>query len=250
MSSATHLIVTIKRLLRSRQITYRTLGQSLGLSEASVKRLFASERFTVDRLHQISELLGMTVVEMLQEAELTTPRLRFLTYEQEELLVSDEKLLLVTVCVLNHWSLTDILTAYKLSEAECIKYLLYLDKMGIVQLHPNNRIRLAVDREFAWLPGGPIRHSFSKQGLPEFFDSQFNAGHETMDFAVGMLTDAASGQLLVELGKVRSKLAALHESSSSAPLQDKRGISLLMAVRSWEPTAFNKYRRRPKKSKV
>ncbi|WGS55266.1 helix-turn-helix transcriptional regulator (plasmid) [Paraburkholderia sp. D15] len=243
MAGAAQLMATIKRLLKSRQMTYKTVAQALELSEASVKRLFASERFTIDRLEQISELLGLTMVELLQESESSRPRLRLLSPEQEARLVADQKLMLVSVCVLNHWTMKDIVAAYRLSESECIKQLLVLDSMGIIQVHANNRIRLLAARDFDWIPNGPIRRSFLKVGLPEFLNSQFDGHDESLDFAYGVLTEAASTQLHAELRKLRSRLAALHEASSSASPQEKRGIAVLLAARSWEPDSFRKLRR-------
>ncbi|MES2261230.1 MAG: helix-turn-helix domain-containing protein [Pseudomonadota bacterium] len=244
MNASTQLIATIKRLLKSRQMTYRSVAEALDMSEASVKRLFASERFTVDRLMQISELLGMTMVELLQEAEASVPRLHLLTRSQEDRLIADVKLMLVTVCALNHWSMTDIMAAYELTEAECVKYLLVLENMGIIRLHANNRIRLLVARDFDWLPDGPIRQSFETQGVLEFLNSRFSHANDAMDFAYGMLTESAAAQLRAEMRKLRGRLAALHEASSSAPLSEKRGMAVLLAQRTWEPSAFSQLRRR------
>ncbi len=50
------LVSTVKRQLKAQGQTYRTVAQALKLSEASIKRLFASERFTVERLSQIAKL--------------------------------------------------------------------------------------------------------------------------------------------------------------------------------------------------
>jgi len=35
--------------------------------------------------------------------------------------VLDRKLLLVAVCALNHWSAEEIITAYQITHAECVK---------------------------------------------------------------------------------------------------------------------------------
>ena len=59
----TQLIATIKRQLKSKGLTYRDVARALQLSEPSVKRLFSSERFTVDRLAQISHLLEFTLAD-------------------------------------------------------------------------------------------------------------------------------------------------------------------------------------------
>ena len=243
MTQITQLISTIKQRLKAAGMTYRDVAQALDLSEPSVKRLLASGRLTVERLAQFCDLLGLTMAELLQEAELSAPRLQMLKREQEAQLVSNEKLLLVAVCALNHWSLEEIVSAYRLSKAECIKNLLVLERMGLANLKPGNRIRLLVARDFDWLPDGPIRQFFLQQGLPDFLGSRFGAPDETMDFAHGMLTKSAYAQLQVEMHRLRSKLAALHNESLTAPLSEKRGTALLLAMRVWEPQAFRKLKR-------
>ena len=166
-----------------------------------------------------------------------------LTEQQEALLVSDDKLLLVAVCAINYWTVQDIVSAYQVTKAECVKYLLMLDRMNVVALLPGDRIRVRVARDFDWLPGGPIRRYFHAHALGDFLDSRFDGEGETMTFSQGMLTEAASAELELELRRLRSKAAALHAESSSAPLAQKRGTSLLIAKRMWEPAGFQALRR-------
>lgn len=243
MTEITRLVATLKHRFKAAGLTYREVAGALGLSEPSVKRLLGNGRITVERLAQICDLLGLTMAELLHEAETSAPRLHTLSLEQEARLVSDEKFLLVTVCALNHWPVEDVVTAYRVTTAECIKYLLALDKMGLIELKPGNRIQLLVARDFDWLPGGPIRQYFSQRGLPDFMDSRFDAPDESMSFIHGMLTKGALNQLNDELFKLRSKFATLHDVSSSAPLSERSGTALVLAMRVWEPQAFRKLRR-------
>jgi transcriptional regulator with XRE-family HTH domain len=237
------LISTIKRLLKSQGITYRSLGKELELSEPSVKRLFASGRLTIERLVQISNLLGYTLAELSREAQAGQARLSLLTEKQEREVVSDPKLLMVAVCALNHWTMEEIVEYYELSVPECIKYLLQLDTLRIIDLLPGNRIRLNVSRDFDWLPFGPIRQYFKTQGMDDFLKSNFAREDETMAFVHGMFTDHALAQIQDELRRMRKRFAELHEESLSAPLSKRRGIGLLLAMRGWEPADFTKLRR-------
>lgn len=238
MTPVSQLVATIKQRLKAASLTYRDVAQALDLSEPSVKRLLSSGRLTVERLAQLCELLDLTMAQLLQEAERSIPRLQTLTHEQEGQLVANQKLLLVAVCALNHWSLEDIVSTYDVSKAECIKSLLVLERMGLANIKPGNQIKLLVARDFDWLPNGPIRQFFLRQGLPDFMKSRFEAADETLHFAHGMLTEAAYDQVQLEIHKLRNKLAALHNESLAAPLCEKRGTALLLAMRVWEPQAF------------
>jgi transcriptional regulator with XRE-family HTH domain len=239
-----NIVATVKRELKARGKTYRDVAATLNMSEASVKRLFASERFTVERLAEISELLGYTLAELLQAAASSIPELNTLTYAEESQLVGDEKLLLVTVCALNNWTVADMVGWYDLTLLETVKRLRILDLMGLIELLPGDRIRRRARRDFDWLPNGPIKHYFSQQGVSDFVSGPFDHAEESLDFSHGMLTAPALAELKVELRRLRRKLATLHEESVSAALSEKRGTGLLLAMRRWEPVGFRKLRRR------
>jgi transcriptional regulator with XRE-family HTH domain len=237
------LIVTLKRQLKAQGLTYRDVARCLDLSEGSVKRLFARGRFTLAKLAQIANLLGFTVAELWQAAASTAPMISTLTVEQEARLVSDERLLLVAVCALNHWSFAEIVEAYQLTNSETLKRLIILDRMGLLELLPGDRIRRRVSRDFEWLPDGPIRGYFAAQGLGNFVAGPFDRPPDLLQFSHAMLTDAARKELDGELHRLRGKLASLHEESVSAPLVEKHGMGLLLASREWEPPAFKCLRR-------
>jgi len=244
MSELDRLVGTLKQRLKSQGITYRELATRLGLSEASVKRMFATRRFSLDRLLEISHLLGFSLAELAQEAALSGTRLHTLSEVQERELVSDEKLLLVAVCVLNHWTFDEILAVYRLGEAECIQRLARLDRLRLLDLLPGNRVRLNVARDFDWLPAGPIRSFFRRQGLGDFLHSDFAAADEVMAFSHGMLTESALAKLQAEIRTLRRRFAELHEESLAAPLAKRHGTGMLLALREWELGAFTRLRHR------
>ena len=243
MTQIAQLMSTIKRHLKAQGLAYRDVARALELSEPSIKRMFSTERMTLDRLAQIGELLGYTLAELLEESAAPLAQVHGLTEAQETKLVADTKLLLVAVCALNHWSLADIIAAYCLTKAECLKQLLVLDRMGLITLLPGDRIRLRVARDFEWLPNGPIRRFFAGQGLQDFLDSSFAASGEIMEFAHGMLTQEAQVEVMMELRRLRAKLAALHTESKATPLPQRKGTGLLVAMREWEPAGSRALRR-------
>lgn len=245
MHEVTQTIAAVKRQLKAQGLTYRDVASALGLSEASVKRVFARETFTVERLAQIAHLLGFTLAELLAEAASEVPKLRVLTPKQEAGLVSDEKQLLVAVCAMNRWTVDEIGAEYRLSRAEVLKCLLVLDRMGLLELLPGDRIRPLVARDFDWLPDGPIRRYFMDHALTDFLQSRFDEPEETLELAQGLLTEPALAQLRQELRRLRTRMATLHEESTEAPLAQRHGVGLIFALRRWEPESFKRLRRTP-----
>ena len=72
-----------------------------------------------------------------------------LSIEQEEALTRDLTLLLVAVSVLNRWTMQDIVDWYHISTHECLRKLVQLDRLKLIELLPDNRIRLRVSANFS-----------------------------------------------------------------------------------------------------
>ena len=246
MTEITQLLQTVKRQLKHQGKTYRDLAIALDLSEASIKRQLragSDANISLERLLQISHFLGFSLMELAQEANVSEAKLHTLNQAQEKELISDTKLLLVAVCAINHWTLADIVQAYQISETECLRKLLRLDKIKLINLLPNNRIRLNIARDFDWITDGPIRHYFRSIGMSDFLDAPFKQDEEALSFVHGMLTETANAKLNAELKHLRRKFAELHAESLAAPLKNRRGTALLLAMREWEPAEFAKLRR-------
>lgn len=243
MTEIQQLLATVKRLLKASGLTYRDVANATNLSEASVKRLFSTGNVSLDRLVKLCAMLDMTLTELTQEAEASVPRLSRLDESQEAELVSDQKLLLVAVCALNHWRLADIVENYRLNEVECLQRLLRLDRMRLIDLLPGNRIRINVTRDFDWLPGGPIEGYFACHGRDDFLSGAFDGNDESIFFVHGMLTPEARKQFTAQLRKLRRQFASLHDESQHTAIGERHGTAMLLALREWEPPAFHELRR-------
>lgn len=243
MDEASKLIDWIKAELKKQGKTYADVAQALQLSEANVKRMFSVKRLSLDRLAELASCLGLTIAEVAQEASVGSTRVRGLSVLQERDLIADPKLLLVAVCSLNHWTKQEICETYALTPVEVIQRLARLDRLGIIDLLPGDRIRLKTARDFDWLPNGPIHKYFRKFGLHSFLDSAFAGGNEAFHFSHGMLTDAALDKFKLEMRRLKERFAELHQESLISPLHKRRGAGFLLASREWELEAFARLRR-------
>ena len=114
MAQINSLLSTLKKALKSHGITYAELAPKLDLSEASVKRLFAEQTISLQRLEQICQLMELEISDLVQMMNEQQPRLQHLSIQQEQEITQDLVLLLITVSVLNRWTLPDIISFYKL----------------------------------------------------------------------------------------------------------------------------------------
>ena len=243
MVQSKRLVKALKASLKARDITYAEVAGHLGLSLSSVKRLFSTGRFSLQRLEQVCDLAEIDLLELARLAEEGRLQVASLNTDQEKQLISDPALMLTAVCVLNRWTYGKILERYRFSTVQLTRLLVRLDRIGLIELLPARRIRLRVARNFAWLPGGPIHRYFVDRLQGEFLAGAFDPDRDLHRFAWGMLSDQSAAAL-------RAKIAELMDVFDEQTRRDEvradvspSASCLLVALRGWEPAAFETLRR-------
>lgn len=248
MSRASSIVDALKTCLRQRNQTYADVARGLGIAESSVKRLFAQKNFTLKRLEAICDLVKLDVADLLEAAKSTDTQLKELSEDQESALVADSKLLLVGILVINHWPIEDILTTYKYTDAELVRYLTRLDKLKVIDLLPQNHYRVRLTRYFAWRKHGPIQQFFESQVQTKFFQSSFHAEDELRLFVHGSLSPRSNNIMRQRLYKLAEEFDTLVEEDKSLSNDLREGCALLVAMRPWELEMFTAMRRDPNTS--
>ena len=243
MSTTADLVTALKKELKNAQMTYADLAQALGMAESSVKRMLAKGDMPLSRIDAICRALKLDFAEVAQRVADAQPLLKELTAEQERAVVADEKLLLVATNVLSQWTLEQMTAAYRLSEAEVIKYLAQLDRIGIIELRPLNRYRLKLAKTFRWRPHGPVMHYFRDNALLDYFAGGFDGPGEGVLLVHGSISRALAPAFQERMQRVAQDFAQQHLADQKLPLQEREGYTVLLAMRSWEFEAFASMRR-------
>ena len=156
MAVSVELIDALKRLLRGQGMTYRELAQRLKLSEAAVKRMFSLRAMSLQRLEQVCDVLDVGLVELAAESARGRESMAVLSEAQERALVSEPTLLLAMFLSLNRWRQADVLEQFAFTEPQWTGLLVKLDRLGIIELQPGNRVRALTPRNFRWRRDGPM----------------------------------------------------------------------------------------------
>ena len=246
MAGSAALIDVLKRELKARGMTYARVARELGMSEASVKRMFSQKNFTLKRLDAVCRVAHIEFSELTRTLNQQDTQISQLTHEQEKEIVTNKKLFLAAVCALNHVTFEQLISIYDIPKAECIQLLTRLDRLKFIELQPNNRIRLLVSRTFSWLPDGPIQRFFNQQAHNEYFRSRFDRPEEFMVVVNGMLSKSSSAAVVTRLKRIAREFSELHNEDVRLPLAERSAMSLLVAMRHWELQAFAEMRRRKK----
>jgi DNA-binding Xre family transcriptional regulator len=243
MSTSADLVTALKKELKAAQMTYADLAQALGMAESSVKRMLSQGDMSLSRIDAICRALKLDFADLARSVADAQPLLSELTQEQERAVVADKKLLLVAICVLSQWTLEQIVTSYRLSEAEGIKYLAQLDRINIIELRPMNRYRLKLAKAFRWRPQGPVMNYFRENALLDYFAGGFDGGGEGLMLVHGSVSRSLAPSFVERLQRVAQDFSQQHLADQKLAEKDRQGYTLLLGMRSWEFEAFAQLRR-------
>lgn len=247
MPQTTALVKELKRCLKTLGKTYADVALALGLSEASVKRLFAERSFSLQRLDRICAFLDMEISDLVKSMEAQEEQITELSLEQELELAANIKLLLLANLLLNSWTFSDIVETFLIDELEGIQMLARLDRMKLIDLLPGNRVKLKISRNFSWRKNGPIQQFFEQQVQMQFFRSTFSHPGEIRVFINGMLSRRSNQEIQRRIRRLKNEFLTVLSEDEELPLHDRYGTALVIAMRPWEPEQFRSLRREPSK---
>ena len=243
MSTTVDLVQALKSELKAARMTYADLARALGMAESSVKRMLAKGDMPLSRVDAICRALKIDFAELARRVADAQPLLKELTHEQEKAVVKDKKLLLVAINVLSQWTLEQITSAYRISEAECIACLAQLDRIGIIELRPLNRYRLKLAKTFRWRPHGPVMEFFRENVVLDYFNGGFDGPGEGLLLVHGTISRSLAPSFVDRLQRVAQDFAQQHQADQKLASEDLEGYTLLLGMRNWEFDVFAQMRR-------
>jgi DNA-binding Xre family transcriptional regulator len=233
MKQTPQLIATLKKTLKANNVTYKMLAEKLAMSESSIKRIFADESFSLVRLEQICAVIDMDISDLVALMNRDKPRISELTEEQEKVAAADARLLGVAFLVVNGWSYQNILDHYPISAPDLVHYLVQLDKLRVIDLEPNNRIKLLISANFSWRKNGPIQQVLKQHVQKEFMECDVEAVGGQQTFISGMLSEESYQEIIKQLSRLESLVNERKRHDQHLPIIERHGFSMAMVIRPW-----------------
>ena len=244
MSTTADLVALLKTELKTAGITYAQVAQRLGMAESTVKRMFSkSGDMPLSRIDEICRVLNMDFADLARRVADTQPLLLELTLAQEKAVVADRKLLIVAICVTSQLPAEEILATYRLTEAELVKALTQLDRIGIIDLRPGNRYRLKVAKGFRWLPQGPVMSFFRKEVLHDYFAGGFDGESEMLMVVHGEIGRGLANSFRERLMRIGQDFSNQHLADQKLPADQRRPYTIVIGMRSWLMAALAEMQR-------
>lgn len=234
MNESQQWIDTLKRCLKARGLTYREVAVALQLSEASVKRLFAGRSFSLARLEQVCRMMDLSFSDLARLNDRQyRERQTVLSLEQERALAGDAILLSYFYLLLNGWSTARIAGRFALSEPRQVKLLAKLDRLGLIELQPGNRVRLLTARRIQWRREGPVRRLYEREVKQAFLQDPFEEATALFGFESAELAPESARLVRRRLGRIIREFDELAEMDVDLQPTEKRGYGLMVALRPW-----------------
>ena len=243
MSVSIDLVNALKRGLRAQGLTYRELAQRIGLSEAAVKRMFSRRAMSLLRLEQSCEARGIGLAERGADAGRGVEPMARLDEAQEQALVDDPALMLAMFLSINRWRQDDVMAHFVFTLPQWTGLLARLDRLGIIELQPGNRVRPLTARNFRWRTDGPMERHFRDALLGDYFADPFDGEQDRLLLLSGALSPEGARQMKQRLDEVAREFDGLLARDAALPAAERVGVSLVLAQKPWLLRLFAPYRR-------
>lgn len=234
MSGTQTLVETLKRNLKSRGITYKALGLKWQLSEASVKRIMSEKDLTLERIEQACELMGLSFSELIKLSPFDLETTDQTISPANELEFSkDLRLYHFWRLLIDGLSLKQIEKKYLITNSEIQKFLLKLDRMGLIELHSNNKIKFLSGNRTLLRKDGPLGKILIEQTKTSFLNHPFkNTAQEHLRFVMYRLSPSSAIRYKAKIDKLINEMKI--ESEVESKNADSLEFGLLVALRTWE----------------
>lgn len=239
------LVETLKKNLKAKGINYKTLGQEWGLSESSVKRLMSQGDLTLERIEQACHAMQMTFADLVKLSPLETEGIDpTLLPDQEAAFVANPALFHFFSLLEEGKTAKQIERKYDISPAEIQKFLLILDRVQLIELLPQNKVRLKVVNKIRFRRDGPMGKLILDQAKSSFLDSEFKAETEHLRFGLYRLNPQSAHRYKSKMDKLLHEMKA--DSDYEQNQADAVDFGFLLALRPWHSTLLRALKLRSK----
>jgi DNA-binding Xre family transcriptional regulator len=158
----------IKQRASLQGVTQQDLSKELKVSLITIKRWYAGKGLKISNLEALCNKLSINISEIISLASENSLKTFYYTQAQEEALAHEPKLLALFDLLIGGFTLTRIKKKYKIDDKMLTALLLKLDRIKLIELGANNKVKLLVEGEPAWNPTGALAKKFRMQMITEF----------------------------------------------------------------------------------
>jgi transcriptional regulator with XRE-family HTH domain len=223
---------TFKKILKEKGMTYSDLAKKLHLSESGIKKIFIAQDCSYSRLNEISDVLEISLVDIMSSNLDNEIKEVHFTLEQEKYFIKHPALFnFFWKLVQERESLASIKKEFNLSEKEIFLLLKKLDEFGILELHAKNKIKIPKMEKVRWMGDGPllkwIKTEWPKKIIQDVISKKNLDGLEHYSLRYYQLTKKSQEELVQAIKELDHEFAerSLREFKSGKKLSLVRMVS-------------------------
>ena len=229
------VVSTLKKVLKVKKITYKSLADELGMSESGVKKLLTSKDISLTRVEQITRIIGLSLADLFQiasEAEVKNVRL---SPKQESALFENNMLFRVYwFLAVEEKTLDAIKKSEKLTADQLQRNLMKLENLDLIKIGKNNRVASVHKGLFRWASDGPLvkklNNEWSENTLKKVLTAK--SGSENLHrLSYLRLSEKSKNQFYERLNELVNEFARLSQREKNRYAdRDLTAVSSLIAV--------------------
>lgn len=238
MQSGTESIIAhLKAQLKSRGLNYKDLAKIWNVAESSVKRIMSGEDLSLERLEKACTHLEISMGDFMKATQFEGSSQIFFMSEDQELKLSKDRELLHYFLLLDEGYLpVDIPKNYVISAEKQTKFLIQLEKLGIIELFPHNRIKKKYMGQMRFRKDGPLAKALLENMRADFMNSNFNRDDQYLTFLILNFVPGTVQQFRLRIQNLIREMIATSDQNRNHPNAEEYG--LLIATRNW-PSPLN-----------
>ena len=202
-----NLFLLLRQAIKARGYTYARLAEQLQVSELSIKRLFKDKDCKMSRLLDICSVIGLSIDELVSMQQRFKRVPEYLSEDVEQALADDHSLFLLFILLISHLDLDKIQGLFGIEQPQLYLYLRSLEKLGLIELLPNNRYRFLVALPIRWRTGGALFGVIEKLNHRYISHCLKNEANPEYAFTTTsrLMTKNSAQQIQASLKKVREE---------------------------------------------
>ncbi len=184
------ILRTLKAALKKQKITYKKLGQRLGLTEAAIKKQFQASDISFNRLSKICEVLGVSVDSVIDAAKSRPIRELKPNPKQQMLFLKNPELFVFFLRLSEENGDVQKANAdFRIEKDRLWKYLKALDDVDLIRLHEGNRVELIHGRLLNIATEGILKSQITYKLAHTFLDKlqSSSSGDDFKEIKISLL---------------------------------------------------------------
>jgi len=201
-----NLFSVLKQVIKTRGYNYADIAAALHTSEITIKRLFKEKDCKMSRLIEICEIIGISLSDLLSLQERMSLSAQYIPLQTERELAKQPKLFVFLLLLVSWVDLDRIAQECQMSEQDIYLLLRELEKLGILELQPNNKIKYLQSLPIRWRLNGPLS-DYIKQANMKYIshciDKEASAKYE-FSAASRLMSETSAAKIQESLRQVKS----------------------------------------------